>query len=120
MKDVSLWPVLLIVFVWLINAVKPDPQTDLLNQDCSLPTSTDVSDYLSNRNKTFNDLRGQLLKNNTKFATAQQYGVYAMVQCRNYLSDDDCLACFDAAVFISLECLSNSWARVIFNGCFLR
>ncbi|KAL8155614.1 hypothetical protein AgCh_000851 [Apium graveolens] len=117
MKDVFLWPLLLI---WLIKAVISDPQTNLLDRDCSPSISTDVSGYLSNRNNTFKDLRGQLLKNNTKFATAEQYGVYALVQCRDYLSDADCLACFDAAVSLSLNCLSDGTARVIFEGCYLR
>lgn len=120
MKDVFFGPLLLIVFVWLIKNVIPDPQTNLLDQDCSPSISTDVSVYLSNRNKTFEDLRGRLLNNNTKFATAEQYGVYALVQCRDYLSDADCLACFDAAVSLSLNCLSDGTARVIFEGCYLR
>lgn len=120
MKDVFLWSLFFIVFVWLIKAVISDPQTNLLDQDCSPSTSTDVSGYLSKRNKTFKDLRGHLLKNSTKFATAQQYGVYALVQCRDYLSGADCLACFDAAVSLSLDCLSDGPARVIFEGCYLR
>ncbi|KAK1401894.1 cysteine-rich receptor-like protein kinase 2 [Heracleum sosnowskyi] len=120
MKDVFLWSLCLIAFASLIKAVISDPQTTLLDQDCSPSISTDVSGYLSNRNKTFKDLRGQLLKNNTKFATAQKFGVYALAQCRDYLSGADCLACFVAAVSLSLNCLSDGTARVIFEGCYLR
>ncbi|KAL1802966.1 hypothetical protein ACET3Z_031613 [Daucus carota] len=120
MKDIFLWQLVFIAFVWLIKAVKSDPQTYLLDQDCSPRISADVSSYLSSRNNTFKDLRGKLLENSTKFATAQQDGVYAMVQCRNYLSSADCLICFDAAVSLSLACHSDGPARVIYQGCFLR
>ncbi|KAL8133859.1 hypothetical protein AgCh_009066 [Apium graveolens] len=70
------------------------------------------------------DLRGQLLNENKHFATAQQARssdpVYGMVQCRNYLSSRDCVACFDAAVSLIRNCSAANGARVIYDGCFLR
>lgn len=119
MKDVWLWLLHFVVFLWIIKSVKSDPQTTLLNQGCSQYISTDVSGFSSNRNLTFNELRRQL-SNTTHFATAQQSGIYAMAQCRNYLSGVDCLACFDAAVSLTLNCSSDGGARVIYEGCFLR
>lgn len=119
MKDVWLWLIHLVIFLWIKKTVRSEPQTILLDQGCSQYISTDVFAFSGNQNRTFNDLRRQL-SNNTHFATAQQSGIYAMAQCRNYLSGIDCLACFDAAVSLTLNCSSDGGARVIFEGCFLR
>ncbi|KAF5188247.1 Cysteine-rich receptor-like protein kinase, partial [Thalictrum thalictroides] len=70
-------------------------------------------------------LRSQLSINDSRnFATAQlatEFNpVYAMVQCRNYLSRFDCLECFDVARAELGECLSSDGGRIIYDGCFLR
>ncbi|KAL8155616.1 hypothetical protein AgCh_000852 [Apium graveolens] len=119
MKNVQLWLLHFVIFLWITKSVRSEPQTNLLNKGCSQYISTDVSAFSGNRNLTFNDLRRQL-SNNVHFATAQQSGIYAMAQCRNYLPGVDCLACFDAAVSLTLNCSSDGGARVIFEGCFLR
>uniref|UniRef100_A0A175YGK7 Protein kinase domain-containing protein n=1 Tax=Daucus carota subsp. sativus TaxID=79200 RepID=A0A175YGK7_DAUCS len=119
MKNVWIWLLHCVVFLCITKSVKSDPQTNLLNQGCSQFISTDVPAFSGNRNLTFSELRRQL-SNNTHFATAQQSGIYAMAQCRNYLSGADCLDCFDAAVSLTLNCSSDGGARVIYEGCFLR
>lgn len=115
--------ILLVLLVsMMIEPVISDPQTNLLNEGCSQYNSTDMSDFFSYRNTTFANLRRKLSdKNNTThFATAQESGIYAMAQCRNYLSYADCLACFDAAVSLTQSCSADGGARVIYEGCFLR
>nr|GMC67586.1 cysteine-rich receptor-like protein kinase 2 [Ipomoea batatas] len=70
-------------------------------------------------NASFADLRSQLSDGEKRFATTQQ-PAYVMVQCRNYLSTADCVACYDAAVSAIRSCNAANGGRVIFDGCFLR
>ncbi|CAL2244475.1 unnamed protein product [Prunus armeniaca] len=108
----------------LIRGVDASPQINLLNKGCSQYNATNLPDFYTNLNATFSDLKTLLNKNSTHFATAQQARgsdpVYAMVQCRNYLSAADCAACFAAAVSQIRNCSAANGARVIYDGCFLR
>ncbi|KAH6828229.1 hypothetical protein C2S53_014344 [Perilla frutescens var. hirtella] len=102
-----------------------DPQITLLNKGCSQYNATNVAGFFDNLNATFSDLRTQLSAGGgTLFATAEQARssdpVYALVQCRNYMSEMDCLACYDAAVLQIRNCSAANGARVIYDGCFLR
>ncbi|KAM4123921.1 hypothetical protein ACB094_01G193100 [Castanea mollissima] len=110
-------------WLWWLRLVVADPQINLLNSGCSQYNVSDVSNFYTNLNATFSDLRTQL-NNNKYFATAQQVkgseSTYALVQCRNYLSSADCLACFTAAVSKIRNCSAANGARVIYDGCFLR
>ncbi|KAI8536575.1 hypothetical protein RHMOL_Rhmol10G0268100 [Rhododendron molle] len=105
-------------------AATANPQTNLLNKGCSQYNATNLSNFYTNLNDTFSQLRSQLSGVNTKFATGQQAKgsdpVYAMAQCRDYLSTLDCVACFDAAVVLIRNCTGANGARVIYDGCFLR
>jgi hypothetical protein len=108
---------------WLTAVVVADPQINLLNSGCSQYNVSNESAFYASLNATFSNLRAQLNNiTNTRFATAQQVtgSDYAMVQCRNYLSTADCLACFTAAVAQICNCSSANGARVIYDGCFLR
>lgn len=108
---------------WLLGHGAADPQINLLNKGCSTYNVSNAADFYANLNATFSDLRAQLSNNsNPHFATAQQVrgSVYAMVQCRNYLSSADCMACFSAAVTQIRNCSAANGARVIYDGCFLR
>ncbi|KAL6285100.1 hypothetical protein ACE6H2_009490 [Prunus campanulata] len=108
----------------LIRGVDASPQINLLNKGCSQYNATNLPDFYTNLNATFSDLKTQLNKNSTHFATAQQARgsdpVYAMVQSRNYLSAADCTACFSAAVSQIRNCSAANGARAIYDGCFLR
>lgn len=103
-----------------------DPQINLLNKGCSQYNASSIPDFFNNLNATFADLRTQLSSagGSVRFATAERARssdpVYAMAQCRNYLSEADCLACYDAAVAQIRNCSAANGARVIYDGCFLR
>lgn len=101
-----------------------EPQINLLNKGCSQYNASNIPDFFNNRNATFSALRTQLSAGGRRFATAEQARssdpVYAMVQCRNYMSGADCLACYDAAVSQIRNCTAANGARVIYDGCFLR
>ncbi|XAR73586.1 Non-specific serine/threonine protein kinase [Bertholletia excelsa] len=119
------WWVATLVVLWaMTNPAASDPQINLLNQGCSQYNSTNLSDFFRNLNATFADLRSHISVENKKFATAQQARtsnpVYAMAQCRNYLTTADCVACFDAAVAQIRSCSGANGARIIYDGCFLR
>ncbi|KAL3845085.1 hypothetical protein ACJIZ3_002488 [Penstemon smallii] len=101
------------------------PQINLLNRGCSQYNASNINDFFNNLNATFSDLRSQLSGGGgRRFATAQQSRssdpVYAMAQCRNYMSERDCLTCYDAAVSLIRNCSAANGARVIYDGCFLR
>ncbi|KAL1565280.1 cysteine-rich receptor-like protein kinase 43 [Salvia divinorum] len=106
----------------LLQAANSDPQTSSLGNGCSSDVPKDASNFGSNLTATFLQLRANLSEGN-KFATAERIvspdPVYAMAQCRNYLSRTDCLTCFDAAQVAITKC-PNLGARAVFDGCFLR
>ncbi|KAH6799382.1 hypothetical protein C2S51_035866 [Perilla frutescens var. frutescens] len=108
------------VSVWWQKA-KSDPQINLLNKGCSQYNATNAADFFNNLNATFSDLRTQLSAGGGRlFATAEQARssdpVYAMVQCRNYMSETDCLACYDAAVSQIRNCSAANGARTTLPG----
>ncbi|KAL8532318.1 hypothetical protein ACS0TY_008786 [Phlomoides rotata] len=102
-----------------------DPQINLVGDECSSVSPINATEFVNNRNTSFSDLRRQLSEDR-RFATSTTLPtssdpVYAMVQCRNYMSVPDCLACFDTAVLnIVLNCSPDNGARVTYDGCFLR
>lgn len=103
----------------MIETVISDPQTYLLNEECS-QKSADPNFY-SNFNETFDELRRKLSENNKHFAVADRTNMYALVQCRNYLSSADCLACYDDALSrMTRQCPANEGAHVVYQGCYLR
>nr|KJB56413.1 hypothetical protein B456_009G119100 [Gossypium raimondii] len=110
--------------IWcLLEMGASNPQTVLLNQGCSMFNVTSFSGFSRNLNATLTELRGQLDKG-MHFAVAQEATgsdpVYAMVQCRNYMSRNDCISCFSTASSQIRNCSAANGARVIFDGCFLR
>ncbi|GKV22648.1 hypothetical protein SLEP1_g32499 [Rubroshorea leprosula] len=123
---ILLWAIMW-VFLFMEEGANSDPQLNLLNSGCSQYNVTNFQDFSTNLNATFVKLREELVDGgNNYFATADQAAgsspAYAMVQCRNYLSPSDCLACFDAALTRIRNCSAHAanGARVIYDGCFLR
>ncbi|KAL2333161.1 hypothetical protein Fmac_014374 [Flemingia macrophylla] len=112
---------------WSSSVVKyavAGPQTNLVNQGCSTYNASNLRSFYANINGTFSDLRGEISNQSTHFATAQQARgdvlTYALLQCRNYLSKNDCLACFHTASIQIRNCSAGNGARVIYDGCLLR
>ncbi|KAH1226301.1 Cysteine-rich receptor-like protein kinase 3 [Glycine max] len=110
---------------WSLLGALGDPQTHLINKGCSQYDATDLSNFNQILNETLDDLRAQVSNQSKHFATAQKARgadpVYAMFQCRNYLSTADCAACFVVAAAQIRNCsVGANGARVIYDGCFLR
>ncbi|KAB1211096.1 Cysteine-rich receptor-like protein kinase 42 [Morella rubra] len=113
-------------WLWLRLGVVADPQTKyLLNGGCTTSfNASKVQHFHTNLNAAFSDLEDQL-RRNKHFAKARvargSVPAYAMVQCRNYLSNADCIACFKAAESqIISNCSTAGGAQVIYDSCFLR
>ncbi|KAH1226308.1 Cysteine-rich receptor-like protein kinase 2 [Glycine max] len=110
---------------WSFEGAVGDPQTLLLKQDCSGFTAPNLSNFNQNLNASLADLRAEVSNQRKHFATSQSTTgtspVYAMIQCRNYLSNTDCAACLAAADAKIRNCSTGAnGARVIYDGCFLR
>lgn len=112
------------VAIFVVSVSEPalsDPQTyQIGNLGCTLHNFTDPPVSIRELNARFADLRYQLSSGNKRFATSTGPGIYAMIQCRNYLSTTDCVACFDAAVLVTRNCTIAVGALIIFDGCSLR
>ncbi|KAK1410563.1 hypothetical protein QVD17_37100 [Tagetes erecta] len=79
-----------------------------------------------NHNLTFNELRTELLSKRVLYARAQALSagddsVFAAAQCRNYLSVDQCVSCFDTAVAqLVTNCSWGTSAYISYDNCFVR
>ncbi|XP_061337424.1 cysteine-rich receptor-like protein kinase 2 [Gastrolobium bilobum] len=122
---------LVLAFVWWWtwwstsnHGAVADPQTRLVNTGCSTYNASSLRSFYVSLNETFSEIRGQISNQSKHFATAQEARgdmlVYAMFQCRNYLSKNDCLGCFTNATTQIRNCSAANGARVIYDGCFLR
>ncbi|KAE9598852.1 hypothetical protein Lal_00022403 [Lupinus albus] len=110
---------------WSIHDAEADPQILLLNKGCSQYNATNLSNFNQNLNASLSDIKSQVTNQSKHFATAHQSlgadPVYALFQCRNYLSNTDCAACFATAATQIRNCSAGAnGARVIYDGCFLR
>ncbi|XP_027931030.1 cold-responsive protein kinase 1-like [Vigna unguiculata] len=117
--------IVLTMMLWSSNiGAKGDPQTYLVNSGCSSYNASNVQNFYANINATFSNLRRDISNNSKQFGTTQQaigeVLTYAMFQCRNYLSKNDCLSCFNTASTQIRNCSAANGARVIYDGCFLR
>ncbi|KAL5810196.1 hypothetical protein ACOSQ4_026764 [Xanthoceras sorbifolium] len=116
----SLITCLLITIFFNFEQAFSDPETELINNGCSQYNVTDLSDFKTNLNATFADLRAEL-DGGKLFSTAQQprgsSPAYAMIQCRNYLSPADCLACYTAAEYESSPFYDQSTQEGRFGFC---
>ncbi|RDY00640.1 Cysteine-rich receptor-like protein kinase 3, partial [Mucuna pruriens] len=109
---------------YIVEDVVADPQTLLINIGCSTYNASNLRSFFANINGTFSELRGDVSNESKHFSTADEARgdviTYALFQCRNYLSRNDCLACFNTASTQIRNCSAGNGARVIYDGCFLR
>ncbi|KAI3798753.1 hypothetical protein L1987_34032 [Smallanthus sonchifolius] len=119
--------VMLLVLLWTKPGFseKNDSKnnTNVIAMRCGRNTVTSLPNFIKNRNSTFSDLRIQLL-NQRVYARAQALSsgdsVFAAVQCRNYLSVDQCVACFDDSVSELDNCRSGNGCFISFDNCYVR
>ncbi|KAF9664176.1 hypothetical protein SADUNF_Sadunf17G0129000 [Salix dunnii] len=116
--------VAVITWCFMLKVGVSDPGINMLSQGCSNYNVSSVSNFNSNLNITFGLVRTDLMNSSKHFATKQSLSgsdsVYAMFQCRDYMSAADCIACFSAASTQIRNCSVANGARVVYDGCFLR
>ncbi|KAI3747600.1 hypothetical protein L6452_10113 [Arctium lappa] len=82
------------------------------------------SNFIKNRKSTLDELRMQLLSRRVFYARAQNLSdgdsVFAVAQCRNYISVDQCVDCFDVAASELVNCTAGNGAYVFLDNCFVR
>lgn len=117
--------VLLLLETGASQSIDPVSNTNIPTQTfCGRNAPGNPSNFNITRNSTFDDLRRQLLSNRVLYARAQDLtggnSVFAAAQCWNYLSVDQCVACFDAAVSVLVNCPVGNGANAYFDNCFVR
>lgn len=118
---------LLVAAAWIcyymVKMANSDAGINFLNEGCSNYNVSSVLDFSINLNNSFSDLRSQI-NGGKNFATTQRFrgadSVYAMIQCRDYMSTAECLSCFSVASTKIRNCSAANGGRVIYDGCFLR
>lgn len=112
----------------ILNGVVSEPQTNLIMYECNpffVYLVLNASIFDGNLKTTVKQIREQISEQKKYFATSQQGNggnpVSTLFQCRNYLSNSDCLACFDVAAKQILNCTTgSSGAYAVYDGCYLR
>ncbi|KAJ6960717.1 cysteine-rich receptor-like protein kinase 42 [Populus alba x Populus x berolinensis] len=114
--------VVVITWCFMLKVGASDPGINMLSQGCSTYNVSSMSNFISNLNITFGLVRTDLMNRSKKFVTEQSLSgpdsVYAMFQCRDYMSAADCIACFSAASTQIRNCSVANGARVVYDGCF--
>ncbi|KAI3502736.1 hypothetical protein L1887_30999 [Cichorium endivia] len=129
--QLSRWLTATMVILWMI--VKPvgsqsfDNSSSfnmLIRSFCGPVDVVSPSTFFTNLNSTFASLRKELAGKDVYFARAQNLGnadsVYGTAQCRRYLSQAQCLSCFDVGVSTLARCTTRNGGYAIFDDCFIR
>ncbi|KOM52784.1 hypothetical protein LR48_Vigan09g144300 [Vigna angularis] len=119
---------LALTLIWWSSSVEhadaATQKTRLINTGCSPFNASNARSFLANVNDSFSEMRAEVSNQSKLFGTSQKSRggtlTYTMFQCRNYLSKNDCLSCFDTASTQIRNCSKANGARVIYNDCFLR
>ncbi|KAJ9541301.1 hypothetical protein OSB04_027807 [Centaurea solstitialis] len=123
---------ILIVLLVLLLTKPGTAQSNRLDNNTNIPIQSfcgsiapiSLLNFIKNRESTLDELRIQLLSKRVLYARAQALSdgdsVFAVAQCRNYLSTDQCVACFDAGVSQLVNCTEGNGAYVFLDNCFIR
>ncbi|XP_071735371.1 cysteine-rich receptor-like protein kinase 2 [Rutidosis leptorrhynchoides] len=96
----------------------------LLRNYCSLFQGTNGEYFLSNLNSTLSSIRRQLVANGVHYAVARTLlngeSVWGLASCREYLSNADCVSCFDYATDQLKVCGLSNGAHAYYDDCDVR
>ncbi|GLJ26032.1 hypothetical protein SUGI_0499250 [Cryptomeria japonica] len=118
-----------VIAIALVSAAADDPQITYLGSGCSESlnrTYKNFTAFNNNQAVVFGSLASNLSSNGSHFATSvidngTADPVYGLVQCRQYLTPNECLQCFTAAKAKVKEfCPKSNGAKIHLHGCFLR
>ncbi|XP_059076199.1 plasmodesmata-located protein 8-like [Cryptomeria japonica] len=117
-----------VIAIALVSAAADDPQITYLGSGCSESlnrTYKNFTAFNNNQAAVFGSLVSNLSSNGSHFATSvidngTADPVYGLVQCREYLTPNECLQCFTAAKAKVKEfCPKSNGAKIHLDGCFL-
>nr|XP_043633417.1 cysteine-rich receptor-like protein kinase 2 [Erigeron canadensis] len=118
---------LLVVIVFMAEPVTSQSgnrNTTLMRYYCSLYRGRSESYFLSNLNTTLSSLRRQLSVNGVRYAVARSLlngeSVWGLATCRNYVSNANCVACYDYAVAQLKVCGTVNGAHAFYDDCDVR
>lgn len=100
-------------------------QTSFISVSCSERNASDLAASAANIAAVLSDMRRNISSSASDFAASQRNRgpepVYAVFQCREYLSPADCLACYEAAAArVRRDCPDADGSTAYYEGCFLR
>lgn len=114
------------IFLYLASTDHAHAQTTVMMSYCNLnDDATNLPAFYDNLNASFADIRASLRSSTSLFATAERVRssepIYALFQCRPYLSYSDCLSCFDEAADLARRtCTITRGVTTLSDSCFLR
>lgn len=127
---------LMAVIVMLVLFLLIEPGISQLNGDENINGNAPVrsfcgpnppiilSSFINNRNSTLTQLRSQLSSTGVFYSRAQSLSdgdsVFGDAQCRQYLSEAQCVACFDSCVSQLVPCITGNGAYAFSDNCFVR
>ncbi|KAI3794376.1 hypothetical protein L1987_37007 [Smallanthus sonchifolius] len=101
-----------------------DRNSTLFAADCSSYKGMSQEYLLNNLNTTLSSLHYQLSTNSVPYATARSLrngdSIWGLASCRGYVSNADCMACFDYAVVQLRSCGFSNGAYVFYDDCDIR
>ncbi|KAI3704419.1 hypothetical protein L1987_74639 [Smallanthus sonchifolius] len=116
----------MMVFISMLESVESqssDRNSTLLRYYCSLYYGRSPRYFLSNLNTTLSSLHQQLT-NGSRYAVARTLlngeSVWGLASCRAYVSNADCVACYNYAVDQLRICGTVNGAHAFYNDCDVR
>ncbi|KAF5798404.1 putative protein kinase RLK-Pelle-DLSV family [Helianthus annuus] len=117
----------LVVFIAMVEPVASqasDRNSTLMRYYCSLYYGRSSTYFLSNLNTTLSSLHRQLAVDRVRYAVARTLlngeSVWGLASCRGYVSNADCVACYDYAVAQLRVCGLGNGAHAFYDDCDVR
>ncbi|KAI3704420.1 hypothetical protein L1987_74640 [Smallanthus sonchifolius] len=114
---------LFIAMVEPVESQSSDRNSTLMRYYCSLYYGRSPRYFLSNLNTTLSSLHQQLT-NGSRYAVARTLlngeSVWGLASCRAYVSNADCVACYNYAVDQLRICGTVNGAHAFYNDCDVR
>ncbi|KAL7614332.1 hypothetical protein Lser_V15G06984 [Lactuca serriola] len=121
----------LMVVMMFLSMAKPvtsqtssDRNSTLMRYYCSQYFGMNETYFYQNLNTTLSSLRRQLSVNRVRYALARTLlngeSVWGLASCRGYVSNTNCVACFDYAVSQLRVCGRGNGAHAFYNDCDVR
>ncbi|KAK9071498.1 hypothetical protein SSX86_010067 [Deinandra increscens subsp. villosa] len=114
----------LVLMVEVVTSQSDNTNNTLIRRYCSQYDVLDEVFFLRNLNNTLSSLRRQLADGIVYHAVARTLingeSVYGLAWCRQYLSNSECVKCFDTAAKEVRVCGIVNGGRAIYDDCDLR